>query len=208
MSGKDVLVMNEQRALARLKRSDIGGLEMLVRLHQTRAVRTAYLIVRDIALAEDIVQSAFVRVYERIQQFDTGRPFVPWFLRIVANDAIKTARRGLNTVSLDAGDFDNHGPSERLIDNEPLPEALIEQAETSEKLWSLLGDLSPEQRAVVVLRYYAGLTSVDIADELNVPPGTVRWRLHAALNRLRGQLKLTSLAPDAERLDLSEIDGR
>ncbi len=73
--------MDESRAIARLKRSDIAGLETLVRAYQLRAARTAYLIVRDRALAEDIVQSAFVRVFEHIDQFDARRPFGPWFLR-------------------------------------------------------------------------------------------------------------------------------
>jgi hypothetical protein len=53
--------MEEQEAIARLKRGDIGGLEALVRKHQVQAVRTAYLITRDRALAEDIVQTAFLR---------------------------------------------------------------------------------------------------------------------------------------------------
>jgi DNA-directed RNA polymerase specialized sigma24 family protein len=53
--------MDERRAVERLKTGDIGGLEALVRSHQTRAVRAAYLILRDRALAEDVVQAAFVR---------------------------------------------------------------------------------------------------------------------------------------------------
>ena len=63
--------MEEQEAIARLKRGDVGGLEVLVRGHQVRAVRTVFLITRDRALAEDIVQAAFLRAYERIGQFDS-----------------------------------------------------------------------------------------------------------------------------------------
>ena len=81
--------MEEQKAIARLKRGDISGLEALVRKYQVQAVRAAYLIIRDRALAEDIVQAAFLRAYERIGQFDAGRPFGPWFLRSVVNDAVK-----------------------------------------------------------------------------------------------------------------------
>ncbi len=64
--------MDERAAVERLKGGDIGGLEWLVRRHHTRAVRAAYLIVRERTLAEDVVQSAFVRAYERIGQFDLG----------------------------------------------------------------------------------------------------------------------------------------
>src|SRR4051794_10135971 len=76
---------NEYEALARLRDGDIGGLEALVRLYQVRAVRAAYLVVRDRALAEDVAQGAFLRVYQRIAQLDPARPFAPWFFRIVVN---------------------------------------------------------------------------------------------------------------------------
>jgi RNA polymerase sigma-70 factor (ECF subfamily) len=69
--------MEEAEAIAQLRQGDVRGLDALVRGHQVQAVRTAYLITRDRALAEDIVQAAFVRGYERIEQFDTGRPFGP-----------------------------------------------------------------------------------------------------------------------------------
>src|SRR5438046_5099592 len=84
--------MTEREAIDKLRRGDISGLETLVRQHYVQAVRVAYLITQDTALAEDIVQSAFLRVYERIDQFDVGRPFAPWFLRSVVNDALMAER--------------------------------------------------------------------------------------------------------------------
>ena len=95
--------MEEAEAIARLKQGDISGLETLVCRFQVQAVRTAFLITRDRALAEDIVQAAFVRAYECIELFDAGRPFGPWFLRMVVNDAIKTAARRERHVSLETG---------------------------------------------------------------------------------------------------------
>ncbi len=64
--------MNEHQAIAPLKRGDINALEPLMQLHQVRAVRTAFVITRDCALVEDVVQAAFVRVYERIAPFDAS----------------------------------------------------------------------------------------------------------------------------------------
>src|SRR5437867_2966684 len=93
--------MQESEAIALLKKGDIGGLEHLVLGYQMRAVRAAYLTTRDLALAEDIVQSAFLRVWERIEQFDAQRPFGPWFMRIVVNDALKATVRRDRTLSLD-----------------------------------------------------------------------------------------------------------
>jgi len=67
--------MEERRAIERLKRGDIGGLEVLVRRHQARAVQAAYLICRDRALAEDVAQSAFVRGARHAPQLDPRVPF-------------------------------------------------------------------------------------------------------------------------------------
>ena len=69
--------MDERRSIERLKEGDPGGLEVLAKTHQVRAVRAAYLICRDRSLAEDVVQGAFVKAYERMGTFEEGRPFGP-----------------------------------------------------------------------------------------------------------------------------------
>jgi RNA polymerase sigma-70 factor (ECF subfamily) len=93
--------MEDQIAISRLKQGDLNGLEALVSRYQAQAVHAAYIIVYDRLLAEDVVQTAFVKVAERIQQFDDERPFAPWFLRIVVNDALKLARKQKRNVSLE-----------------------------------------------------------------------------------------------------------
>jgi len=178
--------MEEQEAIARLKRGDIGGLEGLVRKYQVRAVRTAYLVVGDRALAEDIVQAAFLRAYERIGQFDAGRPFGPWFLRSVVNDAVKAAARRQRQVPLETSpQGEETSPADLLADPDPGPADLVEAAEIRQAVWAALGQLPPSQRATIVLRYYLDLSEAEMADELACPPGTVKWRLHAARKRLR-----------------------
>lgn len=79
------------RAIAQLKRRDIGGLETLVRRYQVRAVRIAYLITDDQSEAEDIVQMAFLQMSAKIDQYDEMRPFEPWFMRIFINHSTQVA---------------------------------------------------------------------------------------------------------------------
>lgn len=174
----------ERASIARLKDGDIGGLAVLVENYQLQAVRTAYLIVRDRPLAEDITQSAFIRAYERIAQFDSSLPFGPWFLRSVANDAIKAVERSHRTESLDV-DVEDGTPAMVVVDQAAGPEAILEQAEDASAVWALLGRLPPRQRAAMVLRYFDGLTDLEIADQLDTPAATVRWRLFAARAKLR-----------------------
>jgi RNA polymerase sigma-70 factor (ECF subfamily) len=179
---------DERRALQRLKRGDIEGLEFLVRAYQLQATRTAYLIVRDRALAQDIVQNAFVRVFERIAQFDSRRPFAPWFLKLVVNDARKAALRRQRESPLP------DPTAGALVDRGISPERAWEQAETAAEIWVALGLLTPDQRAAIVQRYYLELSEHEMAVCTARPRSTVKARLHAARERLRTML----LAPSAD----------
>lgn len=183
--------MREEEAVARAKRGDIAGLEALVRAHQLRAVRTAYLIVGDRSVAEDIAQQAFLRAYQRIDQFDASRPFAPWFLRIVANDALKAVERGRRTVSLDASDeaAGVAALADLLADPAAGPDERLEEAARAEAVRCAIRRLPAAQRAAVVLHYYAGLSTAEVAGRVGDPAPTVRWRLHAARKRLAGWLR-------------------
>lgn len=178
--------MDERQALARLRRGDIGGLETLVQLYGVKAVRTAYLITRDRAAAEDIVQVAFLRVHERIHQYHPERPFEPWFLRVVINDAVKAASRGQRQISIDANLAESDLTlADILIDPTPEPADEFERQEIRAAVWDAMGQLTPKQRAVAVLRYYLGYGEAEMAEYLTLPAGTVKWRLHAARERLQ-----------------------
>jgi RNA polymerase sigma-70 factor (ECF subfamily) len=189
--------IDEQEAVARLQRGDIGGLELLVRRYQEPALRAAVLVCRDAALAEDLVQAAFVRAYERIGQFDARRPFGPWFIRGVVNDALKAVTRR-RQVPLDPAGLETPAPPG---DD---PEARLAAAETREAVWAVLDELTPPQRAAIVLRYYADLSDAEIAQMLDCPPGTVRRRLHDARRRLRRLLPAWLRPPG---LDLAAAKG-
>ena len=93
--------MQELDAITLLKQGDLRGLESLVKIYQVKALRAAYLIVQDHNLADDVVQDAFIRAYERINQFDPTRPFGPWFYRIVINISKRTAYKNNRHVRFD-----------------------------------------------------------------------------------------------------------
>lgn len=183
--------MDEREAIAHLKAGDISGLEALVRMHQVDAVRTAFLITHDSSLAEDVVQAAFIRAYERIAGFQADRPFRPWFLRLVVNEAIKAAVRQKREVSLEelGAQGATDGPEAgRLTDQVLGPEELVEQNERKAAIRSAIRKLPPKERAVVVLRYYACLSEAEIAMILGRPRGTIKWLAHQAKKRLRERL--------------------
>lgn len=176
--------MQEHDAIALLKRGDIAGLDPLVRQHQYQAVRAATLVIRDRAAAEDIVQSAFLRAAGKIQQFDSRRPFGPWFLRIVLNDALKEAQRRERHASLDQG-----GALDQLSDQRGGPELLLERGETREAVVGALNQLTPLQRAAIVQRYYLGMSEAEMARDGAASAGAIKLRLHGARERLRKLLR-------------------
>lgn len=182
--------LEEKLAIARLKQGDLDGMEALVRRYQVQAVSAAFLIVRDSKLAEDIVQDAFLRAAERIDQFDESRPFGPWFLRSVINASTKAVRRQKRLIPLDAQDEETSKVVDWLMDSNPQPELILETEETRQMVWKALGELTAEQRAVIVMRHFLDMSEAEMTDELGRPLTTIRWRLKTARNQLRKILHL------------------
>jgi len=134
-----------------------------------------------------VVQTAFLRAYERIRQLDPSRPFAPWFLTSVLHDASKAVSRRDRHSSLE----DLPTIEATISDGQAQPDEIWQHAETAGEVWTALGTLSPDHRAAVVARYYLGLSQAEMTLALGCPPSTVKWRLHAARARLR--LLLTPL---------------
>ena len=161
----------DERALLRgAQRGDVSDFEALFRAHWPRAYRAAYLVVHDGAAAEDIAQEAFLAAVRALDRFDRRRPFGPWLHRIVVNRAIDWARaRELRRESELVDVFPAHDPPPALGD-----ETIAE-----------LARLSPEHRAVIVLRHLLEYTPGEIAELLGLPRGTVNSRLRRGLDSLR-----------------------
>lgn len=184
--------MDERSAIRALKAGDIRGLEPLVEWYTGPAVRAAFLIVRDRAAAEDVVQDAFVRAYKHIRSFDDALPFGPWFMRITVNQAITASRRSRRSSQGLEGEYE--APLYRLEnDRDDGPEQAAVSAEQREYVWRAMGALPPKHRAVVVMKYYLELSEDEISIALGVPRGTVKSRLHSARFRLRGLLTVQSV---------------
>ena len=178
--------MDEQQAIQRLKDNDIGGLEFLVIRYQVKAVRTAYLITRDIGLAEDVVQDAFLQAYRSIRGFDAARAFEPWFMRSVVNASVKVMQRSARQVEV--GDEAEELFSQ-LAERVESVETQVESSEIQSQIWDALQKLSPRQRAVIVQRYFLEMSEKEMAAESGAAPGTIKWMLNAARERLRGLLE-------------------
>ncbi len=165
-----------------------ADLEVLFRRHWPRAYRTALLIVHDHGAAEDIAQEGFLAALRHLDRFDVRRRFGPWLSRIVANRAIdwtrmRSARRETPTAELPE-------PATGSWAGRPAAESRPEPDELDELL-AALAHLTPDHRAVVVLRYVGDLSPGEISKALGIPRGTVNSRLRRGLDQLG-----TCLAPE------------
>jgi len=181
--------MEEQQAIRLLKDGDLKGLDLLIQLYYFRAVKTAYLIVQDRDEAEDIVQNAFLHACEKIDQLASDR-FGPWFLRSVVNTSIKVARKQEKQISLNSETGEETQTLEDLLaDRQPSPETQVEMVELSQEVWQALRQLSADQRAAVVLKYYLEMSEVEMTAQLKRPRSTIKWRLYSARERLKDLLR-------------------
>jgi len=171
----------EEELVERAKRGDDDAYEELVRAHQGIAFRTAYLVAGSAADAEDAAQDAFVKAHRALARFRRGSPFRPWLLQIVANEA-RNRRRSAGRRAQLALRVATEQPSG---DAAPSPEASLLSAEMRDVLLAAVNELPEDQRMVIALRFFVGLSEHEVAAALGVPEGTVKSRSARALERLR-----------------------
>jgi RNA polymerase sigma factor (sigma-70 family) len=173
--------LDETDLIGRAKRGDTHAYEELVYAHQGIAFRTAYVIAGNAADAEEAAQDGFVKAWRALGRFREGAPFRPWLLQIVANEARNRRRSAGRRAHL----LLRAVAEEPSGDAAPSPEASLLSAETRETLLAAVNELPDDQRTVIALRFFVGLSEQEVADALKVPTGTVKSRSARALERLR-----------------------
>lgn len=175
--------MNDEEAIQCLKKGDIHGMDVLALKYQDKALRTAYLITRDDETAKDAMQETFLRIFQRIRNFDETRLFEPYLLRSVVNTAINMAEKGRQEAHLSEGL--SPVDVEDLISKAASTENQVVYAQLKQQISTTLDKLSPRERAVIVERYYLGMSEKEMASMHEVAPGTVKWLLNVARKHLR-----------------------
>jgi RNA polymerase sigma-70 factor, ECF subfamily len=147
----------------------------------------AYRMVRDRQEAEDLAQEVFLRLFRVFDRYDPARPFLPWLRRVATNLMInltsgKKRRMRRETTSLDAyREASGELPPDRTVSQAPVD---AERAERAARLNATILQMKPEQRAILALHYYEGRSYDQIAEDLDLPLGTVKNRLFRAREAL------------------------
>lgn len=159
----------------------------LVQIHQARAMALATGIVGSREDARDLYQEACLKAFRALHSFVPGRPFFPWFYRILRNACIQHLRskKVRKSVSLHKQDDSGEAVSDIPDTVSPRPEEIVEKDESSRRIGEALTRLSPADREILTLKHFDGLSYKEIAEALAIPVGTVMSRLHVARRRLR-----------------------
>lgn len=170
-----------------------GDLEALLIEGYGRAYRTAYLIMRNPADAEEAVQEAFLRVWRFRDALPAGDGIQPWLYRVLVNTCYSQLRKEVPRRERSAG----ADPLDGMASAGPSPDVAATATSTGDIVIDALADLPEQLRVPAVLRYWTRLSEKEIAVAIRRRPGTVKSRLHEARRRLAADPRIAALAPTA-----------
>ncbi|MCA9254914.1 MAG: RNA polymerase sigma factor [Phycisphaerales bacterium] len=177
----------DERLLAQFLDGDEQAFTQLVHRYDRELFQFVARFVRDAAAADDIVQDTFIQVHNSAQGFDMSRRFRPWMFTIAANkarDYLRTrGRRKEVAFAFDNNDGDQTNFQDFLADAGPAPEDEVEAEEQRDAVRKIVARLPDHLREVLVLAYFHRFPYKEMADILEIPLGTVKSRLHAAVTK-------------------------
>jgi RNA polymerase sigma-70 factor (ECF subfamily) len=167
--------------------------EEIVRQHQRRIYRVIFLLVKDGDAADTLTQECFFRAYQKRAGFRGECAIGTWLLRIAVNlvrDHGKSRRVSFWRKLVGLGD-ESQGAAlpAQLAASEPSPERVLLAREKLEAVWSAATSLSPQQRAVFLLRFAEEMSLAEIAELLQIEIGTVKAQLFRATSKVRETVK-------------------
>ncbi len=181
---------DDHRLIAECLKGRTAAFGELVRRYQDRLFNTVYRMVGNAEDAQDVVQDAFLNAYQSLGTFKGDSQFFTWLYRIAVNTAISLKRKQKVVLSIHTGVDEPGGAAEPLDTSEfSQPGHALERAEQEQWIQEALNRLSPEHRAVLILKDMEDQKYEAMAEILQVPIGTIRSRLHRARMELRALLR-------------------
>jgi RNA polymerase sigma-70 factor, ECF subfamily len=180
--------LSDEEVVTRVLAGETGMFEIIMRRHNQRLYRVARAILRNDGEAEDVMQDAYVRAYEHLDQFAGRAKFATWLTRIAVHEALARQLRGnryqeLETMSEREGD-----PMDRFASLAPDPEQQASNSEVRRLREEAVEKLPDAYRTIFILRDVEDVSTTDAAEVLEITQDNVKVRLHRARALLRKSL--------------------
>jgi len=192
---------SDEQLLLEHRQGDPEAFRILIDRYRDDLFRFLYRLVGSKAGAEDVFQETFLQVHISADTFDVSRRLRPWLFTIAANKGRDFLRRKGRRQALelsapvggsDGGDSRPTSFVDLMEIDVPAPEAGLNEQERDEQVQRALGGLSPPLREILLLAYFQRLSYAQIAEDLGIPLGTVKSRLHAAVAAFARQWRIVT----------------
>ncbi len=182
---------SDEALMHQLQTGNLRSFDTLVKRWEKPLLNYCYRMVNDIALAEDLRQEVFLRIYRSAKTFRARAKFSTWMYRIATNLCINTLAKPGHWKETPVAAYlesESEGFDDRLIDPSDTPEAVVVKKESEKRIRSAVVCLPEDQRVVVIMRHYHDLKFREIAEILGCPISTIKSRLVAGMERLSRML--------------------
>ncbi len=178
--------ISDERLFERYRRGDSNSLRTLIERHHEDLLRFLTRLVGDRSAAEDVFQETFLQIHLSAESFDASRRFRPWLFTIAANKGRDYLRKRGRQQSMEVsapvgGDGERPSIVDLMEMDTPSPDAAMDERERDSLVQRALSGLSPTMREILLLAYFQRLSYAQMAEDLQIPLGTVKSRLHAAV---------------------------
>lgn len=185
--------MGDAELVVAFKDGQVGAFAQLVDRHHRSLINFFYHLSWDRQASEDNAQEVFLRLYRHLATYEPQAKFTTFLFKIARNlwiDRLRSAKVHGKPVSLESplGFGEERSLRDRVASSAPTPVEILARRETAEQLRRALDELPEEQRAVVILSELEGLKYQEIGEILDIPVGTVKSRMHTAMEKLKDLL--------------------
>lgn len=172
--------MSIKKIISSFRNKDISSQRLLYEMFYKRVYNTAYLVTKDIHLADDVVQETFIKAFRNMDQISEFEKIGAWLSVIATRTAIDllNKRKGHIITPVDPGILERELDKYHKMDE-------IDRISLKDNVRELIDQLSPEQRAVIILKYYHDMKDEEIASTLGLSVGTVKSRVSRAKDKMR-----------------------
>jgi RNA polymerase sigma-70 factor (ECF subfamily) len=196
---------SDEEVAARVLAGETAMFEIIMRRHNQRLYRVARAILRNDGEAEDVMQDAYVRAYQHLDQFAGRAKFSTWLTRIAVHEALARQNRGSRYQELEPMPEQGGDPMERFASLAPNPEQQASNSEIRRLLEEAVEKLPDAYRTIFMLRDVEEMSTAEAAEVLEISEQNVKVRLHRARALLRKSLYMRAGMERKEAFDFHAV---